>query len=203
MIATDLSDILFGTPSPLSRQVNLGVLKEDEVNIVVHGHEPTLSEMIVAAAQDPELIAYAKTKGAKGINLAGICCTANEILMRHGIRWPATSCTRNWPSSPAPSRRWWWTCSASCRRWRTLAPELPHQAHHHLAQGQDPGREHIEFDEHHASTSPRRSSGRPSTTTRTAARRTSPTSRDAWWPASRTSTSTTCWAASTAPPSAR
>lgn len=85
MLATDISDILFGTPAPISTEINLGVLKEDQVNIIVHGHEPTLSEMIVAAAQDPELIAYAKTKGAKGINLAGICCTGNEILMRHGI----------------------------------------------------------------------------------------------------------------------
>ncbi|MCL4488118.1 MAG: anaerobic carbon-monoxide dehydrogenase catalytic subunit [Chloroflexi bacterium] len=85
MMATDISDVLFGTPSPLVTQVNLGVLKTDEVNVVIHGHEPTLSEMIVKAADDPELIAYAKTKGAKGINLAGICCTANETLMRQGV----------------------------------------------------------------------------------------------------------------------
>jgi carbon-monoxide dehydrogenase catalytic subunit len=85
MIATDLSDVLFGTPSPLVAQVNLGVLSKDEVNIVVHGHEPTLSEMILAATTDPELIAYAQTKGAKGITLAGICCTSNETLVRQGV----------------------------------------------------------------------------------------------------------------------
>ncbi len=85
LIATDISDILFGTPAPVLGQANLGVLKEDMVNVVVHGHEPTLSEMIVAASQDPEIIAYAEAAGAKGINLAGICCTANEILMRQGI----------------------------------------------------------------------------------------------------------------------
>lgn len=85
MLATDLQDILFGTPKALRGQVNLGVLKEDQVNVVVHGHEPLLSEMIVAASQDPELIKEAKAKGAKGINLVGICCTSNEILMRHGI----------------------------------------------------------------------------------------------------------------------
>jgi len=85
MIATDISDILFGTPSPLVSQVNLGVLKKDEVNIVVHGHEPTLSEMILAASTDPELLAYAQTKGANGINLCGICCTSNETLMRQGV----------------------------------------------------------------------------------------------------------------------
>ncbi len=85
MIATDVSDILFGTPAPVLGQANLGVLKEDMVNVVVHGHEPTLSEMIVAASQDPEIIEYAKAAGANGINLSGICCTANEILMRQGI----------------------------------------------------------------------------------------------------------------------
>lgn len=85
MIATELQDILFGTPAPVLGQVNSGVLKEDEVNIIIHGHEPLLSEMIVAAAQDPQMIELAKSKGAKGINLAGMCCTANEILMRHGV----------------------------------------------------------------------------------------------------------------------
>ncbi|MFN2174806.1 MAG: anaerobic carbon-monoxide dehydrogenase catalytic subunit [Anaerolineales bacterium] len=85
LIATDISDILFGTPAPILGQANLGVLKENMVNVVVHGHEPTLSQMIVAASQDPEIIQYAKEAGAEGINLSGICCTANEILMRQGI----------------------------------------------------------------------------------------------------------------------
>jgi carbon-monoxide dehydrogenase catalytic subunit len=85
MIATDISDILFGTPAPILGQANLGVLKKDMVNVIVHGHEPTLSEMIVAASQDPEIIEYARAAGAQGVNLAGICCTANEILMRQGI----------------------------------------------------------------------------------------------------------------------
>jgi carbon-monoxide dehydrogenase catalytic subunit len=85
LIATDISDILFGTPAPILGQANLGVLKDDMVNVVVHGHEPTLSEMIVAASQDPEIIEYAQQAGAKGVNLSGICCTANEILMRQGI----------------------------------------------------------------------------------------------------------------------
>ncbi len=85
MLATDLQDILFGTPQGRTGKVNLGVLKEDEVNVVVHGHEPLLSEAIVVAASDPEMIKKAQAKGAKGINLAGICCTSNEILMRHSI----------------------------------------------------------------------------------------------------------------------
>ncbi len=84
-IATVVSDILFGTPKPVRSRVNLGVLAEDKVNILVHGHEPALSEMLALACHDEELLAYASSKGATGINLAGICCTANEVLMRHGL----------------------------------------------------------------------------------------------------------------------
>lgn len=85
MIATDLQDIMFGCPYPLKSSANLGVLKEDHVNIIIHGHEPLLSEMIVQAAELPEMLDLAREKGAKGIQLGGICCTANEILMRHGV----------------------------------------------------------------------------------------------------------------------
>jgi carbon-monoxide dehydrogenase catalytic subunit len=85
MIATELQDVIFGTPVPVVSKMNLGVLKEDQVNVIVHGHEPLLSEMIVVAAQDPEMVQMAHKVGAKGINLAGMCCTANEILMRHGF----------------------------------------------------------------------------------------------------------------------
>lgn len=85
MVATEVQDIILGSPQPIRGKVNLGVLKENYVNIVVHGHEPVLSEMAVKASLDPELVKLAKSKGAEGINLAGICCTANEVLMRHGI----------------------------------------------------------------------------------------------------------------------
>ena len=60
-------------------------MEKDMVNIVVHGHDPSLSEMIVLYAQDPEMLALAKENGAKGINICGVCCTANEVAMRHGI----------------------------------------------------------------------------------------------------------------------
>jgi carbon-monoxide dehydrogenase catalytic subunit len=85
MIATLVSDILFGTPKPIRSRVNLGVLSETKVNIIVHGHEPTLSEALAVASQDEDLLAYANEKGADGIVIAGICCTANEVLMRHGL----------------------------------------------------------------------------------------------------------------------
>jgi len=85
MMATEGSDILFGTPAPLRSRANLATLKQDMVNIVLHGHNPILSEMIVKAADDPQLKERAAGKGAKGINIVGMCCTGNELLMRHGI----------------------------------------------------------------------------------------------------------------------
>ena len=85
MIATELQDIMFGTPAPIYSTVNLGVIQKDKVNIVVHGHEPFLAEMIVTVSQEPEMLELAKAKGAEGINICGMCCTANEVLMRHGI----------------------------------------------------------------------------------------------------------------------
>jgi len=85
MIATELQDVLFGTPRPLRGIANLGVLKKDRVNILVHGHEPTLSDVLATIVQSEKLQAKARERGAAGITVAGICCTANEILMRHGI----------------------------------------------------------------------------------------------------------------------
>ncbi len=85
MMGTEFSDVLFGTPKPVDTTANIGVMEKDMVNIIVHGHDPSLSEMIVFYANDPEMIALAKSVGAKGINVAGVCCTANEVAMRHGI----------------------------------------------------------------------------------------------------------------------
>src|SRR5665213_2277895 len=85
MIATELSDVMFGTPKPVLSEVNLGVLRTDQVNIAMHGHNPLLSDVIVAAAQDPELTKLARSLGATGINVVGLCCTGNELLMRRGV----------------------------------------------------------------------------------------------------------------------
>ena len=85
MMGTEFSDVLFGTPKPVDSTANIGVMEKDNVNIVVHGHDPSLSEMIVYYANDPEMIALAKSVGAKGITISGVCCTANEVAMRHGI----------------------------------------------------------------------------------------------------------------------
>ena len=86
MMGTEFTDILFGTPTPRDTEANLGVLDKDMVNIIVHGHDPAMSEMLVTAAEMPDIVKHAYEVGAKGINIAGLCCTANEVAMRHGVK---------------------------------------------------------------------------------------------------------------------
>jgi carbon-monoxide dehydrogenase catalytic subunit len=152
MMATDLQDILFGTPYPLQSEANLGVMKEDHVNIVIHGHEPVLSEMIIAAAQKQELIDYAKSKGANGIQLSGICCTANEMLQRHGIPLCGTFLQQELAIITG-------ACDAMVVDVQCIFQNLANVAKcfhtklittHPIAKMEQDNVIHIEFDEHHA-----------------------------------------------------
>ena len=85
MMGTEFSDVLFGTPREVETEANLGVMVAENVNIVVHGHDPSLSEMICEYADSKEMIDYAKSMGAQGITVSGVCCTSNEVAMRRGI----------------------------------------------------------------------------------------------------------------------
>jgi carbon-monoxide dehydrogenase catalytic subunit len=150
MIATELQDAMFGTPMPLVSSVNLGILDKETVNVIVHGHEPLLSEMIVAASRDPELLALAREKGAKGISLGGICCTANEILMRHGI--PIAGDFLQQELAVASG-----VCDAMVVDVQCIFQSLPTVAKcYHTkiyttnVRGKIEGATHIEFHEHHA-----------------------------------------------------
>ncbi len=85
MVSTDISDILFGTPSPVEVNVDMGVLQEDQVNIIVHGHEPILLEAMMISVAAPSIKKMATDAGAKGINLVGMCCSGLDVMSRHGI----------------------------------------------------------------------------------------------------------------------
>ncbi|MEE4353449.1 MAG: anaerobic carbon-monoxide dehydrogenase catalytic subunit [Desulfatiglans sp.] len=152
MLATDLQDILFGTPYPVQSEANLGIMKEDHVNIIVHGHEPVLSEMIVAVAQSKEMIDYAKEKGAKGIQLGGICCTANEMLQRHGVPLAGTFLQQELAIITG-------ACDAMVVDIQCIFQNLANVAKcfhtklittHPIAKMEQDNVIHIEFDEHHA-----------------------------------------------------
>ena len=152
MIATDLQDVMFGTPSPLQSEANMGIMKEDHVNIIIHGHEPVLSEMVVAAAQSKEMIDYAKEKGAKGIQLGGICCTGNEILQRHGVPPAGTFLQQELAIITG-------ACDAMVVDVQCVFQNLANVAKcfhtklittHPMAKMEQENVIHIEFDEHHA-----------------------------------------------------
>ena len=152
MLATDLQDVLFGTPYPLVSEANLGVMKEDMVNIVIHGHEPVLSDVIVEVSQTKEMLDYAKEKGAKGIQLSGICCTANEILQRHGVPLCGTFLQQELAIVTG-------ACDAMVVDVQCIMQNLANVAKcfhtklittHPMARMEQDNVVHIEFDEHHA-----------------------------------------------------
>ncbi len=152
MIATDLQDVMFGAPSPLQSEANMGIMKEDHVNIIIHGHEPVLSEMIVAAAQSAEMIDYAKSKGAHGIQLGGICCTGNEMLQRHGVPPAGTFLQQELAIITG-------ACDAMVVDVQCVFQNLANVAKcfhtklittHPIARMEQDNVIHIEFDEHHA-----------------------------------------------------
>ncbi len=152
MLATDLQDIVFGTPYPVQSEANLGVMKEDHVNIIIHGHEPVLSEMIVVVCQKPEIIEYAKSKGAAGIQLSGICCTANELLQRHGVPLCGTFLQQELAIITG-------ACDAMVVDIQCIMQNIANVAKcfhtkvittHRIARMEQDNVIHIEFDEHHA-----------------------------------------------------
>jgi len=152
MIATDLQDVMFGTPFPVQSEANLGIMKEDHVNIIIHGHEPILSEMIVACAQSKEMVEYAQKKGAKGIQLGGICCTGNEILQRHGVPPAGTFLQQELAIVTG-------ACDAMVVDVQCVFQNLANVAKcfhtklittHPIARMEQENVIHIEFDEHHA-----------------------------------------------------
>jgi carbon-monoxide dehydrogenase catalytic subunit len=83
-VSSSISDVLLGIPTPTRSTANLGVLDSKAVNVAVHGHNPLVSESILEAV--PEMEERARRAGASGgINVVGVCCTGNEVLMRRGV----------------------------------------------------------------------------------------------------------------------
>lgn len=150
MISSDVTDILFGTPKPIQAEGSFGIFKEKEVNIVIHGHEPLMAEMIYDVVSEPEMVAYAKSKGAEGINLGGMCCTANEVLMRHGI--PTAGGFTNQELGIMTGLVDLMTVDVQCIM--PAVANVSKKFHTKLLttnpRAKMKGAEHVEFDEHHA-----------------------------------------------------
>jgi carbon-monoxide dehydrogenase catalytic subunit len=200
MLATDLQDILFGTPYPLVVRGQPGRHEGRHVNIVIHGHEPVLSEMIVAVAQTKEMIDYAK-KGAKGIQLSGICCTANEILQRHGVPLCGTFLQQELAIITG-------ACDAMVVDIQCIMQNLANVAKcfhtklittHPIAKMEQDNVVHIEFDEHHALEDAKRIVKMAiDNFTDRGAEVMIPKQKSPRWPASASNPSSTTWAAPSA-----
>ncbi len=148
-LGTDLSDILFGTPAPVLGHANLGCLKAGAVNIAVHGHNPVLSEVILAEAERLRDEAVA-AGAAEGFNLVGICCTGHELLSRHGIPYATNSLSQELALVTG-------AVDAVVVDYQCIMPSLPEVAKsYHTAIvttmpiAKIAGATHIEFDEAHA-----------------------------------------------------
>jgi carbon-monoxide dehydrogenase catalytic subunit len=154
---------------PVQSEANLGVMKADHVNLVIHGHEPILSEMIVAVAQTKEMHDYAVSKGAKGLQLSGICCTANEVLQRHGVPLCGTFLQQELAIITG-------ACDAMVVDIQCIMQNVANVAKcfhtkvittHPIAKMEQDNVIHIEFDEHHAMEDAKRIVKWPSITLRT------------------------------------
>ncbi len=148
-LATDLSDILFGTPAPVMARANLGCLKADAVNVAVHGHNPVLSEIIVAEAARMKDAAVA-AGAPEGFNIVGICCTGNEVMMRHGIPSATNSLSQELAIVTG-------ALDAAVVDYQCIMPSLPEVAKRYhtaivttMSIAKIPGATHVEFDEAHA-----------------------------------------------------
>ena len=204
MVATEISDILFGTPTPVSIEVNMGVLKEDQVNIIIHGHEPNLFESMIESVSEPTLVQAAKAAGAKGINLVGMCCSGAEVLVRHGIphagNFMSTEAILVTGAVDAMGVDVQCIKQGLAKVAECYGTKLITTNPRATSRGPPTSSS--------TTTSPRsarmRSSSRPSTASRTGRPRSrSPKSRTWACTASRTSTSTTCSAGPSAPPTPR
>ncbi|MGL4859986.1 MAG: anaerobic carbon-monoxide dehydrogenase catalytic subunit [Enterobacteriaceae bacterium] len=148
-LATELSDVLFGTPVPVQSAANLGTLRRQAVNIALNGHNPLLSEIICEVAQAYQQQAI-EAGAEEGINIVGVCCTGNEVLMRHGI--PLAS---NYLSQELPILTG--VLDAMVLDVQCIMPSLPKisECFHTrvittMAENRMPGATHIEFDPHNA-----------------------------------------------------
>ncbi len=106
----------------------------------------------MAAAQSKEMLDYAHSKGAKGIQLGGICCTANEILQRHGVPPAGTFLQQELAIITG-------ACDAMVVDIQCIFQNLANVAKcfhtklittHPIAKMEQDNVIHIEFDEHHA-----------------------------------------------------
>lgn len=79
-----LQEILMGTQEITKKQQNMGLLKENNINIITNGHMPLLANVAIDLASSDEWQQKAKAAGAEGIQILGHVCEGQQLINYSG-----------------------------------------------------------------------------------------------------------------------
>lgn len=79
-----IQEILMGTQKIEMKQQNMGLLKENMVNIITNGHMPLLAHVALEMASSDEWQQKAKDAGAEGIQMLGHVCEGQQLINYDG-----------------------------------------------------------------------------------------------------------------------
>ena len=79
-----LQEILMGTQQIRTAKQNMGLLKENMVNIITNGHMPLLAHVLIEAASKPEWQEKARQAGAQGMQVLGHVCEGQQLINYEG-----------------------------------------------------------------------------------------------------------------------
>lgn len=79
-----LQEILMGTQEIQMKQQNMGLLKENMINVITNGHMPLLAHVAIDLASGSEWQQKAKVAGAEGIQILGHVCEGQQLINYEG-----------------------------------------------------------------------------------------------------------------------
>lgn len=79
-----IQEILMGTQAITQKKQNMGLLKENMVNVITNGHMPLLSHVAIELASTDEWQQKAKAAGADGIQVLGHVCEGQQLMNYDG-----------------------------------------------------------------------------------------------------------------------
>ncbi|MEW9096638.1 MAG: anaerobic carbon-monoxide dehydrogenase catalytic subunit [Clostridiaceae bacterium] len=79
-----IQEILMGTQEIAKKKQNMGLLKENMINVVTNGHMPLLAHVAIDLASTDEWQQKAKAVGAEGIQILGHVCEGQQLINYEG-----------------------------------------------------------------------------------------------------------------------
>jgi carbon-monoxide dehydrogenase, catalytic subunit len=79
-----IQEILMGTQEIAQKKQNMGLLKENMINVVTNGHMPLLAHVAIDLASTDEWQQKAKAAGADGIQILGHVCEGQQLMNYEG-----------------------------------------------------------------------------------------------------------------------